>query len=108
MTEILKNFGKPIISRVNKTWFNRLGEKTGRTDIWVVLLSFTYLCSIIPIALMSFYVIDYNSIIYNKLLNLIYYLNGGFFLDFGINLWAKKIINDDRQTNTTNKERDRK
>jgi len=70
-------------------WFKELGEKAGRTDVWVILICLTWLLSTSTIILMNLNVISFNQYIYDQCINLLYLLLGGLFADLGIDIWKQ-------------------
>lgn len=72
------------------SWFNNLGEKTGRTDIWVILITFLFIaatyfhfvCGIGAVELCDQEFLSYNQYIISTILI-------GFFVDLGIKTWKK-------------------
>jgi hypothetical protein len=66
------------------SWFTELGEKTGRTDIWILLVVTITILFITPIFLMSIQVLTFDNIVYNSSLDIIKWILTGIFVDLGI------------------------
>ncbi len=66
------------------SWFTELGEKTGRTDILIILIVTIILMFITPVFLMSIQVIPMVDKIYDESLDVIKWALTGMFVDLGI------------------------
>ncbi len=66
------------------SWFTELGEKTGRTDIWIMLIVIIALMFIAPVFLMSIQAIPMVDKIYDESLDIIKWVLTGMFVDLGI------------------------
>ena len=79
------------------SWFRDLGEKTGRTDLWVIVILFTVIMCHVPLFSMSIGVLEYKSDLFSELMSLLKWLLTGIFVDFGIYSW--KVIEIFKRSN---------
>lgn len=77
------------------SWISTIGDKEGRTDVWTVLISISFILCISIIFLMSINTLSYDREIFDSHITYLYWLTGGFYLDYGINLWLRKKVNND-------------
>lgn len=75
-------------------WFLTLGEKTGRSDIWVVLIVILTLGSFIPNFLCAINWLQCDLQITSSLLTFTYFLTGGLFTDMGISHYKDIKLNN--------------
>lgn len=74
------------------SWFTTLGEKAGRTDIWVIFVALSFLMSISTVLAMSWNFLPYVEYIYNDMLTLLKWILTGAYIDFGIYSWRQVQI----------------